>query len=189
MPTSAVSLLLTEDLDDPITLDRLVPMVYEELRSMAHRQLVGDRESATLQTTALVHEAYLKLVGDAGVTGRGRAYFYAAAARAMRQVLVDRARRRHAAKRGGGARPVTLDERATAADAYAVELLDLDRALEKLAKRAPRQARVVECRYFGGLSFEETAAAIGVSVRTAKYDWDMARAWLYNLLKRPEDPA
>ncbi len=164
-------------------LDDLVPLIFDELRAMARRQLSHQHDRYTLQTTELVHEAYLRLVGDDGVTRRGRAYFYAAAARAMRQVLVDAARRRNAAKRGSGATALSLDERTGEVDAYAHELLDLDVALLELERRNPRFARVVECRFFGGISVEDTAEALGVSPRTVKSDWAMARAWLYEALR------
>lgn len=164
-------------------IDRLVPVVYDELRALARRQLAREhRPGATLQTTALVHEAYVRLVGSTRVPARGRAYFFAAAARAMRQVLVDHARRRDADKRGGGAEPASLGPDEVAVDAFAVEVMDLDRALNALAALEPRQARVVECRFFGGLSVEETAAALEISPRTVKYDWALARAWLYRTL-------
>ncbi len=180
--SQATTLLETAERGDESTLDRLVPLIYDELREMAHRQLARERRDLTLQTTALVHEAYLKLVDDTRVTHRGRAYFFAAAARAMRQILVDRARRRNAAKRGGGAEMVTLEEEDASVDAYAVELLDLDDALERLAERSPRQVRVVECRFFAGMSVEETAEVLGVSPRTVESDWAMARAWLFQAL-------
>lgn len=177
------ALLQAADPADARTLDRLVPLIYEELRVMAHRQLVGERPGHTLQTTALVHEAYARLVDDTRVTRRGGAYFFAAAARAMRQVLVDAARRRGARKRPGSRRRVTLDEETAAVDPFADELLDLEAALERLEGLEPRQARVVECRFFGGLGVEETAEALDVSPRTVKYDWAMARAWLYTQLR------
>lgn len=165
-------------------LDELVPLVFAELQAIAHRQLARDPNNVTLQTTALVHEAYLKLVDDTRVTSRGRAYFFAAAARAMRQVLVDASRRRQAAKRGGGVPLTTLaDQHSGQVDAYATDLLDLDQALEELGRRNPRQMRVVECRFFGGMSVTETATAIGVSERTVKADWSFARAWLYAVLE------
>ena len=164
-------------------LDDLVPRIFDELRAMARRQLSREHERYTLQTTELVHEAYLRLVGDDGVTRRGRAYFYAAAARAMRQVLVDAARRRNTVKRGSGDVVLSLDERTGDVDAYAHELVDLDVAMEELERRNPRFARVVECRFFGGMSVEDTAEALGVSPRTVKSDWAMARAWLYDALR------
>jgi RNA polymerase sigma-70 factor, ECF subfamily len=178
----ATTLLETAAPGDESTLDRLVPLIYDELRAMAHRQLARERGDLTLQTTALVHEAYLKLVDDTRVTRRGRAYFFAAAARAMRQILVDRARHRNAAKRGGGAELVTLGKEDASVDAYAAELLDLHDALERLAERSPRQVSVVEYRFFAGMSVEETAEVLGVSTRTVESDWAMARAWLYQVL-------
>ena len=165
------------------SLDQLVPFIYEELRAIAHRQLRGEHGNQSIQTTELVHETYLKLVDDTRVTQRGRAYFYAAAARAMRQVLVDAARKRNSAKRGGGVSVVTLDDDATSISAYADDLVNLDEALSELARHNPRQAQVVECRYFGGLGVEETAAALDVSPRTVKSDWALARAWLYERLR------
>jgi RNA polymerase sigma factor (TIGR02999 family) len=164
-------------------LSELVPLIFDELRVMARRQLSRQHERYTLQTTELVHEAYLRLIGDNGVTRRGRAYFYAAASRAMRQVLVDAARRRNAVKRGSGVVALSLDEGTGEVDAYAHELLDLDVALQELERRNPRFARVVECRFFGGMSVEDTAEALGVSPRTVKSDWAMARAWLYDALR------
>ncbi len=165
------------------TLDRLVPLVYDQLRAIASRRLAGERPDHTLQTTALVHEAYLKLVDDTRVTRQGRAYFFAAAARAMRQVLVEHARRRSAAKRGGGVAVVSLGSVQMAGGMYAAEILDLDAALNGLARISPRHARVVECRFFGGLTVEETADALDISARTVKRDWALARAWLYDVLE------
>jgi RNA polymerase sigma-70 factor (ECF subfamily) len=164
-------------------LDLLVPVIFDELRGMAHRQLARERGPITLQTTELVHEAYLRLAGDARVTELGRAYFYAAAARAMRQVLIDAARRRKADKRGAGATVLSLDEEVASVEAYGHELLALDEALKRLESRNPRHARIVECRFFGGMSVEDTAEALDVSPRTVKSDWALARAWLYDELK------
>ena len=183
-PSRASALLQKADSGQLPPLGELVPLVYEELRRMAHWQLVREHRNVTLQTTALVHEAYLKLVDDSRVTRQGRAYFFAAAARAMRQVLVDAARRRGAAKRGGGVPLMTVDWEGERVDAYASELLDLDRALEDLGLRNPRHMQVVECRFFGGMSVEETAVALDVSARTIKADWALARAWLYRVLDR-----
>jgi len=165
------------------SLDELVPLVYDELRRIAHGQLGGDERHDGIHTTDLVHETYLRLAGDERVVQQGRAYFFGAAARAMRQVLVDAARRRHASKRGGGADVVTLDDDTVTVGAYADELLALDAALRELETHNPRQARVVECRYFGGLGVEESAAALGVSPRTVKSDWALARAWLFDELR------
>lgn len=182
MRNSATELLKTAESEGAASLDQLVPLIYEELRAIAHRQRGGDQRNQSIQTTELVHETYLKLVDDARVTQRGRAYFYGAAARAMRQVLVDAARKRNSVKRGGGISVVTLDDDTTAVTAYADELLDLDDALSELAKHNPRQANVVECRYFGGMGVEETAAALDVSPRTVKSDWALAKAWLFDEL-------
>jgi len=179
--------------------DELFAAVYQELRRLAHHQLMGGWRKHTLDTTALVHEAYLKLVDAESLTDRHRGYFFGAAARAMRQVLVDAARRRQQLKRGAGQDHVPLNEELTGSEAYATELIMLDDSIEKLAARFPRQARVVECRYFGGLTIEETAAALELSRRTVIRDWELARAWLFRQLGggafpellsgRPERPA
>jgi len=182
LPTQIATVLATAGNESRDTLDRLMPLVYEQLREMAHRQLAREYGGRPLQTTALVHEAYLKVVDNSKVTRRGQNYFFAAAARAMRQVLVDHARRRKADKRGGDVQVVSLTEESSAVDTFAADVLDLDRALEQLSKRNTRHARVVECRFFGGLSIEETAAALEISPRTVKYDWALARAWLYETL-------
>jgi RNA polymerase sigma factor (TIGR02999 family) len=177
------SLLAAAEGGEANAVDRLVPLLYEELCDLARRQLAGERPGHTLQTTALVHEAYLKLADDSGVASRGRAYFFAAASRAMRQVLVDHARKRGAEKRGGGAEVVTLDDEAAGAGAFASDLIDLDDALRALAQDNPRRAQVVECRFFGGMSVEDTAVALGVSPRTVQNDWALARAWLYDAIR------
>jgi RNA polymerase sigma factor (TIGR02999 family) len=169
--------------DSAPSLDQVIPLIFDELRAMASRQLAREHGNITLQTTDLVHEAYIRLAGDERATGRGRAYFFAAAARAMRHVLVDAARRRNAAKRGFGAAPVSLDENTGQVDAYAEHLLDLDAALHELELRNPRHARTVECRFFGGMTVEDTAGALGVSPRTVKTDWALARAWLFGALR------
>ncbi len=167
----------------------VMALLYDELRELAHFQLARETGAPTLQTTELVHEAYLRLGDDARLRGRGRAYFFGAAAQAMRRILIEAARRRTAAKRGGGAVPVTLDEEHAAVDAYALELLDLDRALNALEAENPRLARVVELRFFGGLSVEETAEALEISPRTVKSDWAEARTSLHRLLEpRSESP-
>lgn len=178
------TLLEETDSADSRSLDALVPLVFDELREIARRQLGREHQNFTLQTTALVHEAYLRLVDDARVTRRGRAYFFAAAARAMRQVLVDAARRRRAAKRGGGAPLTSLTDDSVRVETYADKLLDLDRALDELGRINPRHLRVVECRFFGGMSVVETADALDVSERTVQADWAFARAWLYRALER-----
>jgi RNA polymerase sigma factor (TIGR02999 family) len=164
-------------------LDRLLPVVYGELRRMARGKLRDERDGHTLNTTALVHEAYLKLVDQTWASAESRAYFFGAAARAMRQVLVDHARRRVRQKRGGDPRPITLEEQHLISDEFAENLLDVDEALQSLANIEPRAARVIECRFFGGLSVEETAEVLGISVRTVKRDWILAKAWLYRKLR------
>jgi RNA polymerase sigma factor (TIGR02999 family) len=163
--------------------DDLVPLVYGELRQIASRQLARERRQRTLSTTGLVHEAYLKLVDETRAPVRSRAYFFAAAARAMRQVLVDAARRRNRKKRGGGEAPLDLQAFEVAVDGFAADLSELDEALDRLAALFPRQARVVECRFFGGLSVEETAEALELAPRTVKRDWSLARAWLFRELR------
>jgi RNA polymerase sigma factor (TIGR02999 family) len=170
----------------------LFERVYEELHRIARRQLGHERAGHTLSTTAVVHEAYFKLVGQTRVEWADRGHFFAVAARAMRRILLDYARRRRAAKRGGAERPVTLDEEtlgdaalataAMAADERAEVLIALDEALARLAALDERQARVVECRFFGGLTEEETAHALGVTERTVRRDWVKAKAWLYRAL-------
>ncbi len=165
----------------------LYTLVYDELRRLARQRLRHERAGHTLATTDLVHEAYLKLADAPRVTAQGRAYFFAAAARAMRCVLVDAARRRGRIRRGGPARALSLDDTGlrlpepsdVGADAFAGHLLDLDDALARLGARHERAVRVVECRYFGGLSVEETAVALGISPRTVKSDWALARARLF----------
>lgn len=170
---------------DQDALDRLVPLVYEDLRRLAHRQLGREESGHTLQTTGLVHEAYLKLAGGGGLGAANRAHFLAIAARAMRQVLVDYARRRKADKRGGGVASVTLSDGDQGRDVNADELLALDDILEQLE---PRQRQVVELRFFGGLEEKDIAQALGISERTVRRDWVKARAWLYRALY-PGKPA
>ena len=167
---------------DREALDRLLPVVYDELRRIARRELRRERSDHTLTTTALVHEAYLTLVDQSRAQPGDRVRFFAVAATAMRRVLIEYARRRRAAKRGGGERPLSLDETAVAATDSAERLLALDDALTRLAALDARQARVVECRYFGGLTEEETAEALGVTARTVRRDWVKAKGWLYREL-------
>ena len=188
MDSSAVKHAVTAVLsgaghDGQEVFDDLVPLVYGELRQMARRQLARERRQRTLSTTGLVHEAYLKLVDETKAPVRSRAYFFAAAARAMRQVLVDAARRRNRKKRGSGEAPLELEAFDIAVDGLAADLRDLDEALDRLAALFPRQARVVECRFFGGLSVEETAEALELATRTVKRDWSLARAWLFRELR------
>jgi len=163
--------------------DRLLGAVYGELRRIAHAYHARHAIGETLSATSLVHEAYLKLVDDGRLPFDGRAHFFGAAARAMRQVIVDAARARRRDKRGGGARPTPLDDLGTlVAPAPSEEILALDEALQSLETVDPRASRVVECRYFAGLSVEETAGALGISEATVKRDWTTARAWLHRTL-------
>jgi RNA polymerase sigma factor (TIGR02999 family) len=168
---------------DTAAVDRLFPVVYEELRRIAHRGLARERPSHTLSTTALVHEAYLKLVDQDRAGWNDRTHFLAIAATAMRRILVDYARRRKRLKRGGGRRPVTLDDAMLLADQRADELIALDDALSALAAVSERLSRVVECRFFAGLTTEETAAVLQVTSRTVERDWQKARAWLFARLR------
>jgi RNA polymerase sigma factor (TIGR02999 family) len=175
--------------DASAAIDEVYAHVYDALRGLAHRHLAKNRRHATLNTTSLVHEAYLRLVDQSQLSWKDRAHFLAIASRAMRFVLVDAVRRRMAAKRGGGATPVSL-ETAHVGEApwRAGQLLDLHDALDTLASADARAARVVECRFFGGLSVPETAEALGVSGRTVKRDWRKARLLLYRLMQ-PGDGA
>jgi RNA polymerase sigma factor (TIGR02999 family) len=169
----------------PEALDRLVPLVYDELRLVARRQLRRERPEHTLGTTGLVHEAYLRLVGQSQMDWRDRTHFFAIAARVMRRVLVDYARRRGAQKRGAGQRAASLDELdelGAVVDEQAEMLVALDDALARLSELDERQCRVVECRFFAGFTEDETAEMLGVSARTVRNDWVKARAWLYQEL-------
>jgi RNA polymerase sigma factor (TIGR02999 family) len=169
---------------DKAALDRLTSLVYDEIRRIAHRLMQGERKGHTLQTTALVNEAYLRLAGQQKIEWQDRAHFFAVTAQVMRHVLIDHARRRHYAKRGGQAQHVTFDESTAAMPMErARELLDLDDALNELARIDARKSSVVELRYFGGLSLEETAEALNVSVMTVRRDWRIAKAWLFRRMK------
>ena len=160
-------------------LEALVPLIYKELRNLAHNFLYRERPGHTLQTTALVHEAYLKLIDQNDARWQNRAHFFAIAAQAMRRILIDSARKHAAAKRGGPQEELSLDEVADIALEPDSNLLKLDEALNELAKIDPRQSRIVELRYFCGLTIEETAEVISVSPATVKREWMMARAWLH----------
>jgi RNA polymerase sigma-70 factor (ECF subfamily) len=163
---------------DRAALDRLMPIVHAELRRLAHGSMRREPAGHILQTSALVNEAYLKLVNERAVCWQDRAHFFAVAAQMMRRILVDFARARNAAKRGGGAIRVSLDEAAAASEQRAADLVALDEALERLARIDERRSRVTEYRYFAGLSVEETATVLGVSPDTVVRDWRLARAWL-----------
>jgi len=175
---SITDLLIQLRSGNPEAMDRLYSLVYEELRRMAHRRLQAERPGHTLGTTGLVHETYLKLVDHPGVEWRDRAHFFAVAARAMRQILVDYARRYRAMRRGGGLPRVALTDEAAIVE-RGETLLALDEALERLAALNGRLSQVVECRYFAGFTEEETAEALGVTTRTVQRDWSKARGWLY----------
>lgn len=164
--------------------DEVFALVYSEIRRIAQRQLRRVNRMETLNTTAVVHEAYLKLAGSPAASSEDRSHFFNLAAAAMRQVLVDHARARQRDKRGGGVRPLPLDEGEAAAAAPAIDVLGLDEALSRLARMNDRLSRVVELRFFGGLSVEETAKVIGVTDRTVKRDWRTARAFLYRELSK-----
>ncbi len=165
---------------DAAALDRLFPLVYEELRQVARGHLHAERSGHTLDTTALVHEAYMKLVKHPPhVQWESRTHFFAVAARAMRQILVNHAKSRRRAKRGGDAPMISLDEAVVMPEARPEALVALDDALKRLEGLDARQSRVVELRYFGGLTIEETAQVLAVSIVTVKRDWTSARAWLY----------
>jgi RNA polymerase sigma factor (TIGR02999 family) len=161
--------------------DDLLPMVYSELRRIAHRQLKGERAGHTLNATALVHEAYLRL-GLNRISWNDRVHFFAVAARAMRRVLIDYAQARRAEKRGGGAADVTLDDTIAAPERRIDDLLAIDEALNRLEQLDPRQVMVVECHVFAGMSLDDTAAVLDVSPATVSRDWALARAWLNRAL-------
>ena len=167
-------------------LDDIVDLVYDDLRIIAHKHLKLERDDHTLSTTALVHEAYVKLSERTGSVWQGRAQFFALVSKVMRNLLIDYARRRTASRRGGSKIHVPLDEGRAGVDSELVELLSLDQALDQLEVRNARMARIVECRFFGGMPHAEIAEAIGVSLRTVERDWTRARAYLYTLLSDDE---
>lgn len=175
---------------DKAALDRLTPLVYDEIRRIAHRYVQREREGQTLQTTALVNEAYLRLAGSANITWQNRAHFYAVTAQVMRRILIDHARRRQYVKHGGETQrvafEVAISEVGLMSQPRAAELLALDEALDELARLDPRKSRVVELRYFGGLSLEETAKVLEVSLMTVRRDWRAAKAWLYKKVMSDE---
>jgi RNA polymerase sigma factor (TIGR02999 family) len=185
--TSAYGLITKWRGGDDRALNDLLPLVYEELRLVARKHLRGQRADHTLQTTALIHEAYLRLAGGAAGSVQDHQHFVALASRIMRQVLVDHARNRLAAKRQGGAR-VTLSEAANVPYQSELDVIAVDEALTRLSELDERQVRVVELRFFGGLSIPETAEALHISVATVKRDWTMARTWLSRELRLAEAP-
>ena len=163
---------------DPEAIDRLLPVVYENLRDLARREMRRERQDHTLSATAMVHEAYLRLVQLDNVSWEGRAHFFGAAAVAMRRILISYARSRNAQKRGSGADHVPLHDVVVAARERPADILALDEALDRLKELDARQASVVECRFFAGMNIDETAAALGISNATVRRDWALARAWL-----------
>jgi len=177
-PEDVTQLLLKWREGDRSALDQLLPLVYDELRRAARRCLRRERAGHTMQTTTLVHEAYLRLVDASRVPWHDRAHFFAIAAQLMRRVLIDEARKRHFQKRGGTLARIPLAESSQASPERDVELMALDEALDRLAAFAPRKCRVVELRFFGGLSIEQTAAALGVSNDIVKREWRTAKLWL-----------
>jgi len=183
-PHEITQLLVNWGDGDQAALDELMPLVYNELHRLAHHYMRRERPGHTMQTTALVNEAYLKLVDQRNVDWQNRAHFFAISAQLMRRILVDQARSHVYAKRGGGARQVSLDEVAHLSLVKATELVALDDALQGLAAIDPRQARVVELRFFGGLTIQETAAVLGLSSATIKSEWQTAKAWLYHQLSK-----
>jgi len=183
-PQAITQLLLAWQAGDRQALDLLVPVVYEELRRLAHRSLKRERAGHLLQTTALVNEAYLNLVDVRKVVWRDRVHFFAIAAKLMREILVHYARGRDAQKRGGGLRQISLDESALSAPAPDAQLLDLDDALTALDSFDARKAKVVELRFFGGLTIDEAAEVLKVSADTVARDWDFAKTWLYREMTR-----
>jgi len=205
LPDSRVTqLLLNWSSGDQRALGELMPLVYAELRRLADRQLRAERANHTLQRTALVHEAYLRLINQRNVSWEGRAQFMGLAAQLMRRILIDHARARRRAKRGGGAAPVSLDQTGVIlgsgdeegariealgfAENPTVDLYAIDSALSRLEELDPKQGRIVELRFFGGLSIEETAEVVGVSPATVKREWALARAWLRRELTSDASP-
>jgi RNA polymerase sigma factor (TIGR02999 family) len=182
LPDDVTQLLEHWSNGDSEALERLMPLVYDELHRLAQRYLRRERSDHTLQSTALVHEAYLRMVDQKNVRWQNRAHFFGVAAQSIRHILVDHARSHLAAKRGAGAAKLSLDEAIGVPEKREVDLLALDQALKGLAVLDPQQGRIVELRFFGGLSIEETAEVLHISPATVKRDWVMAKAWLYQNL-------
>jgi RNA polymerase sigma-70 factor (ECF subfamily) len=185
-PSELTQLLLDWSQGNKNALDKLMPLVYDELRSLARRYLSRESTGHTLQTTALVNEAYMRLIDQNRVQWQNRAHFFAISAQLMRRILVDHARKQHYAKRGGDAIKLSLDDVALLSKEKAAELVALDEALEQLAELDSRRSRVVELRFFGGLNNEEIASVLGISANTVMRDWNLARAWLYKTVTKNE---
>jgi RNA polymerase sigma factor (TIGR02999 family) len=177
-PGDVTQLLIAWNDGDESALEKLVPLVYGELRRLARHHMRRERADHTLQTTALINEAYLELVDIRNVHWQNRAHFFALCARLMRRILVDFARSRHYAKRGGGAQPICLDQSVAVSPEHSPDLVAVDEALQSLAKMDSRKAKVVELRFFGGLTVEETAEVLKVSPETVRRDWRLAKVWL-----------
>ena len=181
-PSEVTRLLLEWSSGDRAALDQLVPLVYDELHRLAHHYMRQERAQHTLQTTALVNEAYVRLIDQTSVHWQGRAHFFAIAAQMMRRILVDYARSRRYAKRGGEAQQVSFDESAIVSPQKDTELVAIDEALTDLAEHDARKSKIVELRFFGGLSIEETAEVMGISPTTVQREWRSAKAWLYQAI-------
>ena len=180
-------LLLAWSDGDQAALEKLTPLVYAELHRLAKGYMRGERSGHTLQTTALINEAYLRLIDWKNVRWQNRAHFFGVAAQLMRRILVDFARSRHYAKRSGGTRQVSLDEAITIHEDRSVEIIALDDALKSLAEIDPRKSRIVELRFFGGMTVKETAEALKTPQRTVEREWNLARAWLYRELRGKDE--
>jgi RNA polymerase sigma factor (TIGR02999 family) len=178
-PEQVTQMLVDWGNGDKTALDRLMPLVYDELRRLARHYMRRERAGHTLQTTALVNEAYMRLVDQRDVRWQNRAHFFAIAAQLMRRILVDQARKRHNTKRGGDLRKVSLDEAALVAEERGADVIALDEALKELEAIDERKSKVVELRFFGGLNIEETAEVMAISPATVQREWSMAKAWLY----------
>ena len=187
-PHEITQLLAAWSHGDQVALEKLAPLVYEELRRLAHHYMGRQRPGHTLQTTALVNEAYLRLAGQEKPSFANRSHFLAVAAKAMRHILVDHAKASHRQKRGAGASEIELDEAAMILPRPAREILDLNEALERLAKLDSRKAQVVEMKYFGGLKQDEIADVLKVSIVTVRRDWVFSKAWLYSELQNSSHP-
>ena len=183
-PPRLTKLLIDWSNGDQSALDQLTPLVYDELRRLARHYMIRERPGHLLQTTALVHEAYLRLIDQTQVHWQNRAHFFAIAAQMMRRILVDHARGQLYAKRGGGARRISLDRVSVVSEERAADVIALDDVLNGLAEIDPQQSRVVELRFFGGLTVEETAEVLGLSPATVKREWSAAKAWLQQELSK-----
>jgi RNA polymerase sigma-70 factor, ECF subfamily len=184
-PEDVTNILIASSQGDQEALDKLLPLVYTELRRLAERYLHKERSDHTLQPTALVNEAYLRLV-DQNVPWQNRAHFFGVAAEMMRRILIDHARKHQAAKRGSGGIKLSLDEAIDVADERAAELIALDEAMKALAEFDQQKSRIVELRFFGGLSIEETAEVLGIGTATVIRQWKLAKAWLYNEVSKKQ---